>query len=289
MIFIQEDKQFTNKEELEYPTEDDFVDVKVLNNNTKILSEKKADIDSLLDVARESEPKAIENAVKNIKNDVSQNLQGVAKERSTYSIENKVTELERKIQYLEDKEKRKNWASLPNIKFLDLYAMKFSDFSNSKELLNITGSGDLIMVMLDLNSNTGKVDFKIEIDGEPIYDVNINLTGAKTPVRLGLLNENCNNNVAVLGDELRPRVQLLNTSTRYFNLQTYLLKQQCRWTTLSKQKKYLRVSDFHYLNQGIAPATVLLETPIKFTKNLKISIADNNTVTDSSNFYICGI
>ena len=69
-----EDNKFTNKEELEYPTEDDFVDVKVLNNNTRLLSEKKADIA-----------------------DIEVSLQGVAKERTEYSIEDKVKGLETKI------------------------------------------------------------------------------------------------------------------------------------------------------------------------------------------------
>ena len=58
-----ENNKFTNKQELEYPTEEDFVDVKVLNNNTRLLSEQKADIA-----------------------DIEVRLQGLAKERSEYSI-----------------------------------------------------------------------------------------------------------------------------------------------------------------------------------------------------------
>lgn len=69
-----ENNKFTNKQELEYPTEEDFVDVKVLNNNTRLLSEQKADIA-----------------------DIEVSLQGVAKERTEYSIEDRIKNLEENI------------------------------------------------------------------------------------------------------------------------------------------------------------------------------------------------
>ena len=63
--FNLDENKFTNESELEYPTEEDFIDIKVLNNNTRLLNEKKVDIESIENVARESTPMAIENAVKN--------------------------------------------------------------------------------------------------------------------------------------------------------------------------------------------------------------------------------
>ena len=107
------DNVFTNKEELEYPLETDLVNIKVLNNNTRLLDEKKADI-----------------------SDIEVSLQGVAKERSEYSIENKVKEIENKLILLEEKEKLKNWLSSPStiIKTTQLNNI------NDKIIVEITGS-----------------------------------------------------------------------------------------------------------------------------------------------------
>lgn len=115
---------FTNEDEIRYPTEDDLVDIKVLNNNIRLLDETKAGGTDLENVARETTPKNIENIVKatqsttstinsnvsnikstvdtinsnvnNINSNISSNLQGVAKERSQYSIEDKTKEISTK-------------------------------------------------------------------------------------------------------------------------------------------------------------------------------------------------
>ena len=156
------DDRFTNKEELEYSLENDLVNVKVLNNNTKLLDEKKADITSLNNVARESTPMAIENAVKNINNDVSQNLQGVAKERSEYSIEDRV-------KILED--------NLPKY-YYDLHynyiEKQVSSIPLNNEILlsEATGQGELVHCFLGFrgtgtaNNDNPAYKFKIVIDGE---------------------------------------------------------------------------------------------------------------------------
>ena len=156
------DDRFTNKEELEYSLENDLVNVKVLNNNTKLLDEKKADIASLNNVARESTPMAIENAVKNISNDVSQNLQGVAKERSEYSIEDRVKNLEDNIpKYYYDLHYNyigKQVSSVP--------------LNNEILLSEATGQGELVHCFLGFrgtgtdNNDRPAYKFKIVIDGE---------------------------------------------------------------------------------------------------------------------------
>ena len=156
------DDRFTNKEELEYSLENDLVSVKVLNNNTKLLDEKKADIASLNNVARESTPMAIENAVKNISNDVSQNLQGVAKERSEYSIEDRVKNLEDNIpKYYYDLHYNyigKQVSSVP--------------LNNEILLSEATGQGELVHCFLGFrgtgtdNNDRPAYKFKIVIDGE---------------------------------------------------------------------------------------------------------------------------
>ena len=52
-----------NDDQLIYPSEDDIVDINVLNNNFKYLNKTKLSISDLADVARESSPKNIESKV----------------------------------------------------------------------------------------------------------------------------------------------------------------------------------------------------------------------------------
>ena len=37
---LREEDRFTNEEDIKYPSINDYVDIKVLNNNTKLLDEK---------------------------------------------------------------------------------------------------------------------------------------------------------------------------------------------------------------------------------------------------------
>ena len=105
---------------------------------------------------------AIENAVKNINNDVSQNLQGVAKERSEYSIEDRV-------KILED--------NLPKY-YYDLHynyiEKQVSSIPLNNEILlsEATGQGELVHCFLGFrgtgtaNNDNPAYKFKIVIDGE---------------------------------------------------------------------------------------------------------------------------
>ena len=52
-----------NDDQLIYPSEDDIVDINVLNNNFKYLNKTKLSSSDLADVARESSPKNIESKV----------------------------------------------------------------------------------------------------------------------------------------------------------------------------------------------------------------------------------
>ena len=143
-----EDDKFTNKEELEYPTEDDFVDVKVLNNNTRLLSEQKADID-----------------------DIEVSLQGVAKERTEYSIEDKVKSLEQKILNIEE--------YIPKL-YYNLRGNRGNVGGSSKPfnidrknlIFSITGSGELLHSLVWINhfADKGNLNFKTEliVDGKTV-------------------------------------------------------------------------------------------------------------------------
>lgn len=139
------DNTFTNENEIRYPTEDDFVDIKVLNNNIRLLDEQKVGGTDLQNVAKETTPKNIENIVKatqnttntinsnvssiksttntintnvsnikstvdtinsnvnNINSNIATNLQGVAKERSQYSIEDISNEISTKADTIIEK------------------------------------------------------------------------------------------------------------------------------------------------------------------------------------------
>lgn len=80
-----------------YPKKTDYVDIDVLNNNTKILDEKKLEKSDLSDIAKENTSQRIEDKVSGLESKLNSSLSGVAKERSAYNIENKVDSLESKL------------------------------------------------------------------------------------------------------------------------------------------------------------------------------------------------
>lgn len=136
------DNVFTNKEELEYPLETDLVNIKVLNNNTRLLDEKKADI-----------------------SDIEVSLQGVAKERSEYSIEDRIKKLEENIKKI-----------IPN----NNEELLVSSVSNSNTInldsenliFQIDGAGEIFQCFqqVTFHSDNEKLEFemRMEIDGVTI-------------------------------------------------------------------------------------------------------------------------
>lgn len=204
-----QDDIFTNKQSLQYPTEDDFVDIKILNNNTKILNETKADISSLLDVAKETTPKNIENITKNVQStanvintnvanikstvetinsnvnnissNVGSNLQQVAKERSQYSIEDKVKQIEQTVNNLKiNIIDRKKWFNYPNLRAVPI---AYKTINPSYTLVSsVTGSGHLLCAYFgemflsknlrpNVKTEAQKVGIKIEIDGSVVFHI----------------------------------------------------------------------------------------------------------------------
>lgn len=241
------DDVFTNQQSLQYPTEDDFVDIKVLNNNTKILNETKADISSLLDVAKETTPKNIENIAKNVQSttnaintnitnikntvntinsnvnninsNVGSNLQQVAKERSQYSIEDKVKQIEESLNILKANIiDRKKWFNYPNLRAIPI---THKNVNNDYTLISsVTGSGHLLCAFfgetfVSKSQNTQykeeakKVGIKIEIDGQVAFHVEFDPTD-KHPFQnkntysfIGIMAHN-DSNLDFISTEVKP-------------------------------------------------------------------------------------
>ena len=168
--------KFTNKSDIEYPLEEDFVGIKVLNNNTRLLDEKKANI-----------------------NDIENRLQRVAKESSEYSIEDKIKNIETKVKNIEDKIKNieEPLSTLPNRKCIHIVDNN-NITATRKEYFSVDGkSGNLVMLdaWFSTYTNEGGYIFKntrleIEIDGQNIYDIHLTNCRAKgnNVVKCGILN-----------------------------------------------------------------------------------------------------
>ena len=174
------DNTFTNEDEIRYPTEDDLVDIKVLNNNIRLLDEQKAGGADLQNVAKETTPKNIENIVKstqnttntinanitnikstvdtinsnvnNINSNVGSNLQNVAKERNQYSIENKTDEI---LSYLQNVAKETTPKNIENI------AKNIQD--NVQTLINTKGTIKSIQVINGQFEGTSEISKSISI------------------------------------------------------------------------------------------------------------------------------
>lgn len=86
-------EKFTNAEEIEYPALEDNVDVRVLNNNTRLLVNGQFDPALLDNMAKETSSYKIENDIASLKSSVD----GVAKETSNYKIENDIANLKTSV------------------------------------------------------------------------------------------------------------------------------------------------------------------------------------------------
>lgn len=273
------DDKFTNKEELEYPSENDFVDIKVLNNNTKLLDNKKADISS------------VETA-----------LQGLAKERSEYSIEDKVKELDKKFQMFEETERKRNWLSLPNLK-TEIYNKSNSNSSFTEaELLNVIGGGHLIIGIARFTYNASspynpkKMQFKIQVDDEIIYDASIvdnyESTGWSRFWQLGITNDTKYTSLTTI----EPYKDVNNNKKTYKTLDTYWdltggsnkkydpfkLIYGVPLISLPVKNKTFNVNDYgdkQMVGQNVSPIGVAIsKEPIRFNNSLKIIAAHDATV-----------
>ena len=284
--FNLDENKFTNESELEYPTEEDFIDIKVLNNNTRLLNEKKVDIESIENVARESTPMAIENAVKNINSGVSQNLQGVAKESSQYNIENKVKSIEDKVKNLDkiindsiSNNKFQKWTSLSNIN--ERSTVVNINYSGEKELLNVSGSGNLIMCAFDLssawneqNTTSDKILLKIEIDDEVILNLGVKLarriSNYTIMSQVGIINDSF---ITLYEERVRGKTSALPMYRTGQIVRMFLATS--RFLSLGSQEQQVSISGgFNYgdsLNFVYLDGNVVLQQPIPFARKLRVS------------------
>lgn len=261
------DDKFTNKEELEYPSEKDIVDIKVLNNNTKLLDNKKADISS------------IETA-----------LQGISKERSEYSIEDKVKELDKKFQAFEEAERKKKWLSLPNLKTNEFYRKNEHSSFTELEIINVQGSGYFILaistIIDSITHNSKKLQFKIQIDEEIIYDVTIN--DNHTPEyghssrqwELGIVNDVEYTSFTQLGNNIYKAIDACwdkgsgNNKTLFSNF----IRFEVPTLTLPVKNKTINADEYGEAlkTSTIRPIHALSREPIRFNRNLKVIVAHND-------------
>lgn len=186
-----EDEKFTNNSELEYPKEDDYVNIKVLNNNTRLLDEQKANVgdiqNALVGVAKESSEKNIENIVKDVQakantinSNVATNKANIENIKNTVNtvngnannINSVVGQLKTKIDTLETKitniNNKKAWFSYPNVKLVELSGST-TQYNSYTTVLNVSGSGYLFsshLYAIYPTSGIGKMGIKIEVDGE---------------------------------------------------------------------------------------------------------------------------
>ena len=272
------DDKFTNKSDIEYPLENDFVDIKVLNNNTKILDDKKANTADLKDVARESQPRAIENGITSIKNSVDANLQEVAKETEQYSIENK-------LKTIEDRMSKENWLALPNLKAVYKQIPKAKIQTPETEIYSVTGKGNLICVMANVYTSKQTFYLKIEIDDQVIFNVKVNFDrslGGRN-YYLGILNDTYYTNLKQNNNSIYRQIALARATSSNNSAPIDIIYENL--INLSNNLYTVDASTIHQENitgqSYVLPATAIIKTPIKFNNKLKIFMGADAKLNES--------
>lgn len=287
---MREEDKFTYKEEMEYPSENDIVDVKVLNNDIRLLEEKKATKEE------------VENAVSDINTSVGEKMTNVAKESQEYSIENRLKELENFVKNMKI-EDRIHWKSLKNLRYHAVdYRTENKKLNYDATILNVSGRGNLIMALMSFYSNGLSREtpgMRVTVDGEIIYEVRgeNSVYGQNDTYQLGIVND-----TYMLREEIAfscigiriastvsevPLVRISAKTRRDYsdvnlNMNNYYMIQPYEgWSIpLSNRTYYFRPGDGEVRQSNIAgvfnPCTSFVKNPIRYNRSLKIELFETS-------------
>ena len=284
---MKDNKEFTMKESIVYPAGDDFVEVEVLNNNIRILDENKA----------EKIHKHSEYITSQILQD---NLNGIAKEKSEYSIENMVQSLSTEINNIKNeiiklKENNTNWQNLPNINFKQTFQpTSANQGKNYRSIFEVHGKGTLIQAIqqTDFNVATTNACIKIEIDGSVILNIEKTHTVSESKYRyfnyLGLIN---GQNLKVFNDSNYELLAVHNinfigpgfSSDNIKPLRRALISPSLEKTFEfnSSFKSFIRDSNIQSDN-SVSSGKILNLAGVKFNKSFKVSTYFNHNHTNDN-------
>lgn len=141
-----DNNKFTMSENIVYPTVDDLVEIEVLNNNTRLLDENKADINHVHE-------------------------QYVTKDEIA-GVTTDLTEIKNTL--LKIQQSSENWQNLPNLESKRVVrSVTANEGKVYKTITQNSGKGTLICAVqqTDFDTNTTNACIKIEIDGQVILDI----------------------------------------------------------------------------------------------------------------------
>ena len=243
-----EDNKFTNKSNIEYPLEEDFVDIKVLNNNTRLLDTKKANLSDLQNVAKESEPKFIENSVKAI----------------------------------EDRMDKQNWLALPNLKAIHKQIPTDSITSTEVEVYSVTGKGSLVCAMANIYTSDKTFYLKIEVDNNILFNVKVKFERSMGGINyyLGILNDTKYTNLRQVNGNIYRQITLARAKASNNLAPIDVIYENV--VTLSNGLYIIDATNVHKENitgqsYGL-PATAVVDKPIKFNTGFKIYIGADTII-----------
>lgn len=196
----------------------------------------------------------------NINNNVSQNLQGVAKERSEYIIEDSIKKLEENLKKSFDEAyKRRDWYTFKNLKITQTQ-LKGNNEENHNILTSTGSSGKLIMSVLNIggirNETVQMRDFsmKVSLDEQVIFYPTVGEFGIWTAYEnvIGIINDRYK---TILTNS---RVSLVTASGKYLSSGGYAVSIPSVYTSTDSSNlnptKKVPIGNIYDPN-GIVPLT----------------------------------
>lgn len=273
-----QDEKFTNSINIQYPSREDFIDIAVLNNNFRLLQEKKASIE-----------------------DIEKSLERVAKEKSPNNIENNIDSIVEKLDNITKIVKiknKKNFWEYPNKR---MTFNRTNITSSNQVFLDIKGKGRLLHLPCFLEekyiNSSFRLNgvFKVEIDGEVQYKLtfeNYPVSDSRT-LGFGIVNKNIYTNVKTgnskTNEHNAPIIQISSVNTPHI-----ISLSACS----PEEKKEFKITYVDEYVQGYFEGTSFsryivftrqqaIDEPIEFQKSLRITYQGQNR--EGSNIYLgCG-
>lgn len=219
-----------------------------------------------------------------------------SEKNSVGSLGEKLDNLKNEIENIKKRETIKNWTLLPSLKF---QVPGVSESKPQEEIINVTGKGYLILCVFEnlIDFTSGSQSYKIEVDGETIFDVKINFNNVYDRSKakysqVGIVNNQYYTSTMPI-DNKNFEVPILKTQNGSFHNKIHLALTNKSIKPLSSTK-YTLYNDNNdvaqyggYDDKVYIPAQINLNEPLKFERSLKVTVYDTTGVTRSGNGVAC--
>lgn len=212
-------------------------------------------------------------------------LINMVEENSTVAVQDKLKEIENKIEELENytKDKDISYLDLPNLNYNNLGLNNLITDTNYKTAINITGSGYLVAALLKYSVNNTQKNIKgikITLDNKIIYWQEVNVTNAK--YSSGLCAMGISNAQNSYSGSSPKTAQYLTPLAQTYSQEN--LKEVLRLSHFSNNKVTINSPEITF--SSLDTSKVIFNKGLRFENSLRIEIVSDLTNKSVNLYYL---